>query len=205
MTITTYTFSYSTDFVHGLNTAQLHKEIASSSITVLHISTIISADNVEIQFEDELSFGEQITLGSVVSAHWAKEPENKFVKDNMSDQWKKYLLSSAAPTDIKIGTSFMFLLMGRYFVNPDQANFAPNQDFVRMSVVDVEGIYYPAGTVLVVKCEEYLTVAKQWMTFDCYGQRSQLVPGLYVRLEIVHSGEGTITGVSTVCLSKKDE
>lgn len=128
-----------------------------------------------------------------------------FEKDDMSDRWFPYKFESDEVLDILVPSveSYCYLLEGRYQIDPEQTGIQFGIDQVQMSVVDVDGLYAPAGTILAVKAGEYVAKTSQWVFFDAKGERAFVPPGTYMRFEILNVIVA-YTCLVTICMSQKE-
>jgi len=196
MSSTKYTYSVSTDFPnHAVNVDRLTLEIAHSAIIIALDYISVSEDVCDIWFKDELSAGDETILDGVVAAH-SGEPivpgPEKVQIAGFPDMgswyyWKKgfrWELTAGETNlkDVKFDESLR-LSGGGYYV-PATSH---EGDYVEFQIVDVDGLYYPAGTVL----STFISTDYVWdgKGFDVQMADAVLVyAGLYLRLKYVSTG-----------------
>jgi len=200
MASTKYTYSVSTDFPnHKVNVDRLTLEIAHSAIIIAMDYISVSEDVCDIWFKDALSAGDETILNGVVAAH-SGEPltptPDKVQLTGFPDMgnwyyWKKgfrWELTAGETNlkDVKFDENLR-LSGGGYYI-PIEAH---EGDYIEFQIVDVDGLYYPAGTVLsTFISSDYVWDGKD---FDVQMADAVLVyAGLYLRLKYVSTGSENV-------------
>ena len=200
MAATKYVYSVSTDFPnHKVDIDRLTIEIRASSITVALDRIEVSADVCDIWFKDALSSGDETILDGVVAAH-SGEPLTPSVEPvqlkgfhdvNGYHYWRKgYRRAVTAGQtnnfDSKFDSDIYLCGGGLYVVGP-----SADGDYIECDIVDADGLYYPAETVLAnfVKTN-YVFNGQNW---DCQLDDPKLIPtGIYIRFRYVSAGASDV-------------
>jgi len=191
-----YTYSISTDFPNQkVASDRLTQEIGASAIVTAlgYIETV--GDDCDIWFKDALSSGDEAVLTGVVNAHTG-EPlpsgPTKVQLEGFPDMggwyyWRKgfrweMVAGQTTIQDTKFDENLR-LAGGGFHINGD----AHDGDYIEFQIVDVDGVYYPAGTVLSTFIStEYVWPERQ---FDIMMEDAVLVYlGLYLRCKYVSTG-----------------
>ena len=195
MASTKYSYEISAFPNLKVDSNRLTLEIQSSAIVVALDYLDTSEVGCDIWFKDELSVVDKTILDGVVAAHSGEPiaPDPKKVQlagfPDMGNwyYWKKgfrWELTAGETNlkDVKFDESLR-LSGGGYYI-PSTSH---EGDYIEFQIVDVDGLYYPAGTVL----STFISSDYVWDGKDFDVQMSDAVlvyAGLYFRLKYVSTG-----------------
>ena len=211
MASTKYVYSVSTDFPnHKVDVDRLTQEIAHSAIITALDYIEVSSDDCNIWFKDTLSGGDETILDGVVAAH-SGEPltpdPDKVQLTGFPDMegwyyWRKgfrWEMAAGETTNQDVKFSESLRLSGGGFYIPVTCH---EGDYLEFQIVDVDGVYYPAGTVI----STFISIDYVWSEryFDIMMEDAVLVyQGLYLRCNYTSTGSESVVTQPAGLLSKR--
>jgi len=204
MALTAYTYSISEDFPNGkVNPSTLAEQIEASSIVIAldHIET--NGDDCDIWFKAALDQADQTTLNGIVAAHSGEEAVDHepvtihgfqdLTGYNLFRKGYNFTAVKDTLTNFDAKYTADMMLQGMVFHVDDNAVVGDNID---VQIVDVDGLYSPAGTVWVTFAENLPCWPGRELNCIC-SDAKKLYAGLYIRF--AYDSVGTENNVA-VCL-----
>lgn len=200
MAETNYDYVISTDTANGkVAVDALEKAIRGSAIIIALKYATTLGDDLDVTFKDALSAGDETILNGLVSAHDGEPIEHENIQK---------VQTHIGAVNIKLlEFGFGFVATKETDTNGDkllpvkylrgagvEAENHVFGDHVTVQIIDKDGLYYPAGTVLDVFGSEVYIPKTGLFTVLSDSISNGMPPGLYMR--VIYHSAGTVLDVN---------